>query len=239
MMADDGSPKRVLIVDEDPSIARALRAGMEARGYIVSVCATCRAAIEEIAARPFDVVLLDLGLPDDDGQTVVRRVREWSTVAIIVLTADGHEQRKVEALDDGADDYITKPFSMPELLARVRVAIRHKSARASGPEDVVLEVGDVTIDISHHTCTVAGAAVDLTPKEFSMLSLLARWPGRVVTHRMILHEVWGPEYVNETQYLRTYATNIRKKLKCDPDHPRLVVEPGVGYRLLDLTSTPA
>lgn len=228
---------RVLIVDEEPAIAKTLRAGMEARGYSVSVCDSCKSAIQQIASHPFDVVLLDLGLPDDDGETVVRRVREWSDIAIIVLTADGHEQRKIQALDDGADDYITKPFSMPELLARVRVAIRHKSARLGGPDDAVLEVGDVTIDIPHHTCSVAGEAVSLTPKEFAMLSLLARWPGRVVTHRMILHEVWGPEYVNETQYLRTYATNIRKKLKCDSEHPRLVVEPGVGYRLLDRTPT--
>jgi two-component system KDP operon response regulator KdpE len=227
---------RVLIVDEDPSIAKALRAGLEARGYECTTSDTCKGAIEKIASHPFDVVLLDLGLPDDAGETVVRRVRQWSDVPIIVLTADGHEQRKVVALDEGADDYITKPFSMPELLARVRVSLRHKSARLGGSDEAVLRVGDVTIDIPDHRCEVNGEEVDLTPKEFAIVALLARWPGRVVTHRMLLHEVWGPEYVNETQYLRTYATNIRKKLKCDPAHPRLVAEPGVGYRLLDLSA---
>jgi len=227
---------RVLIVDEEPAIARALTAGLQARGYEVTVSDTCKGAIESVASHPFDVVLLDLGLPDDDGETVVRRVRQWSDVPIIVLTADGHEQRKVVALDEGADDYITKPFSMPELLARVRVALRHKSARLGGSDEAVLRVGDVTIDIPDHRCEVNGEEVDLTPKEFAIVALLARWPGRVVTHRMLLHEVWGPEYVNETQYLRTYATNIRKKLKCDPAHPRLVAEPGVGYRLLDLST---
>ena len=216
----------------EPAILRALRAGLEARGYRVEAAATCGRAIERIAAERFDVVLLDLGLPDDDGVHVVQRVREWTDVPIIVLTADGHEQRKIVALDEGADDYILKPFSMPELLARIRVALRHRAPRPQVDESV-LEVGDIRMDIAHHTCQVEGRDVDLTPKEFAMLALLARWPGKVVTHRMILHEVWGPAYVKETQYLRTYATNIRKKLVCDPAHPRLVSEPGVGYRLLD------
>jgi two-component system KDP operon response regulator KdpE len=228
----------VLVVDEEPAILRALRAGLEARNYQVKTASSCKEAIEKIAGETFDAVLLDLGLPDDDGVHVVRRVREWSDVPIIVLTADGHEQRKVIALDEGADDYILKPFSMPELLARVRVALRHRAARTGLVDDAVLVVGDVTIDIAHHTCVVAGRSVDLTPKEFGILAVLARWPGKVVTHRMLLHEVWGPEYVKETQYLRTYATNIRKKLECDPEHPRLVAEPGVGYRLLDLTQQP-
>jgi two-component system KDP operon response regulator KdpE len=137
------------------------------------------------------------------------------------------------ALDEGADDYITKPFSMPELLARVRVAIRHHTHRQAGPDESVLEVGDLVIDVAHHRCSVAGRAVELTPKEFGFLSLLARWPGRILTHRMILHEVWGPEYEKETQYLRTYATNIRKKLGDAADRQRLVAKPGVGYTLLD------
>ncbi len=226
---------RVLVVDEEPPIRRALKAGLEARGYTVTLAGSCAEAVERISGETFDVVLLDLGLPDDDGVTVVHRVREWSEVPIIVLTADGHEQRKVVALDEGADDYITKPFSMPELLARVRVALRHRATRTGVVDDAVFVVGDIRIDIAHHTCEVDGRPVELTPKEFGIVALLARWPGKVVTHRMLLHEVWGPDYVNETQYLRTYATTIRKKLGCDAEHPRLVSEPGVGYRLLDRT----
>lgn len=221
---------KILVVDEEPAILRALRAGLEARGYQVEGAVTCSRAIERIAGEAFDVVLLDLGLPDDDGVHVVQRVREWSDVPIIVLTADGHEQRKIVALDEGADDYILKPFSMPELLARIRVALRHRASRPLVDESV-LEVGDLRIDVAHHGCRLGDREIELTPKEFAMLTLLARWPGKVVTHRMILHEVWGPEYVKETQYLRTYATTIRRKLG-DTDHSRLVAEPGVGYRLL-------
>jgi two-component system KDP operon response regulator KdpE len=224
---------RVLVVDEEPAIVRAVKAGLEARGYRVAVASRGLDAVSAIAANPPAVVLLDLGLPDIDGLEVIRRVRQWTWVPIVVLTADGHEQRKVIALDEGADDYITKPFSMPELLARVRVAIRHHTHRQTGPDESVLEVGDLVIDVAHHRCTVGGREVDLTPKEFGFVSLLARWPGRVLTHRMILHEVWGPEYEKETQYLRTYATNIRKKLGDGPDHQRLVAKPGVGYTLLD------
>jgi two-component system KDP operon response regulator KdpE len=154
-------------------------------------------------------------------------------VPIIVLTAEGGDERKVEALDLGADDYVTKPFSMPELLARIRVALRHRQLRPRGPEDAVLEVGDLVVDVGRHEVTVAGDAVDLTPKEFGFLAALARFPGRVLTHRTILQEVWGPDYGTETQYLRVYASQIRKKLNEDADNPRLVTEPGVGYRLVD------
>lgn len=223
---------RVLVVDEEPAIQRALRAGLEARGYEVAVAASAAEAVARIAGEPFDAVLLDLGLPDEDGLTVVARVRQWTDLPIIVLTADGHEQRKVVALDDGADDYVTKPFSMPELLARVRVALRHRDARAGGGEEPVLEVGDLVLDVADHRCRVGGREVDLTPKEFGLLALLARHPGRLVTHRLLLHEVWGPGYERETQYLRTYAATIRKKLGEGPGVPRVVSEPGVGYRLL-------
>lgn len=226
---------RVIVVDDDPSICRAVKAGLEARGYQVAVATTGRAAISAIAAKPPDLVLLDLGLPDIDGVDVVSRVREWSDLPIIVLSADGAEHRKVRALDEGADDYVTKPFSMPELLARVRVAERHRTARRAAPDESVYTVGDLTIDVAHHTCTVGGRTVELTPKEFGFVSLLAKWQGRVLTHRMILQEVWGPEYGTETQYLRTYATNIRKKLGDPPGGARLVSKPGVGYVLLDIT----
>jgi two-component system KDP operon response regulator KdpE len=174
-------------------------------------------------------------LPDIDGVEVVRRIRSWSEVPILVLTADGAERRKVEALDAGADDYVTKPFSTPELLARVRVALRRRLPDL-GAAEAVLAVGDIRVDIAHHRVEVAGVAVELTPKEFDFLALLARHPGRVLTHRVILQEVWGPEYGTETRYLRVYASQLRKKLGEDPAAPRLVTEPGVGYRLVDPSS---
>jgi len=177
-------------------------------------------------------VLLDLGLPDGDGVDVCRRLRRWSTVPIIVITAEGSDERKVMALDEGADDYLTKPFSMPELLARVRVALRHRRA-AGMVDDNVLEVGDIRVDLPRHVVTVGGQLVDLTPKEFAFLALLARHAGKVLTHRNILAEVWGPTAVGETQYLRVYANQIRKKLAEDAARPRLITEPGVGYRLVD------
>jgi two-component system KDP operon response regulator KdpE len=158
-------------------------------------------------------------------------------VPIIVLSADGAEDRKVRALDEGADDYVTKPFSMPELLARIRAALRHRRPADTPVDEAVLEVGDVRIDVSHHTVSVGGQTIELTPKEFAFLALLARWPGRVLTHRAILQEVWGPQYGDETQYLRVYASQLRKKLGDDAANPRLVTEPGVGYRLVD-TSEP-
>lgn len=230
----------VLVVDDEAAIVRAVRAGLEARGFTVVTAGTGQAAIDVIATRPPDAVVLDLNLPDLDGVEVCRRVRGWSDVPIIVLSAEGSDQRKVLALDQGADDYVTKPFSMAELLARVRVALRHRS-RAAGPaaDSAVLEVGDLRLDLARHEVTVGGRPVELTPKEFTFLALLARWPGRVLTHRAILQEVWGPEYGTETQYLRVYASQLRKKLLDDPERPRLVTEPGVGYRLLDPVDPPA
>jgi two-component system KDP operon response regulator KdpE len=227
--------KSILVVDDEPAILRAVGAGFEARGYRVFTATTGQAAIDAIATEVPDVVVLDLNLGDIDGVEVCRRVREWSDVPIVVLSAEGSEHRKVLALDEGADDYVTKPFSMAELLARVRVALRHRSRAERGPavDTAVLVVGDVRLDVARHQVTVAGRAVDLTPKEFAFLALLARWPGRVLTHRAILQEVWGPEYGTETQYLRVYASQLRKKLEDDPERPRLVSEPGVGYRLLD------
>jgi two-component system KDP operon response regulator KdpE len=224
----------ILVVDDEAAILRAVRAGLEARGFAVVTASTGQAAIDLIATDPPDAVVLDLNLPDLDGVEVCRRVRGWSEVPILVLSAEGSEQRKILALDEGADDYVTKPFSMAELLARVRVALRHRSRAAAPPGDsAVLEVGDLRLDLARHEVTAGGRLVELTPKEFAFLALLARWPGRVLTHRAILQEVWGPEYGTETQYLRVYASQLRKKLEDDPDRPRLVTEPGVGYRLLD------
>ena len=224
---------RVLVVDDEPALLRAVGAALKARSYEVATAGTGQAAIDAIALAPPDVVVLDLGLPDLDGIEVCRRVREWSDVPIVVLSAEGSEERKVLALDQGADDYVTKPFSTAELLARIRVALRHRKDAAAPDDDAVLRVGDLEIDLARHVVDVGGRKVDLTPKEFAFLALLARWPGRVLTHRTILQEVWGPEYGSESQYLRVYASQLRKKLDDDPAQPRLITEPGVGYRLVD------
>jgi two-component system KDP operon response regulator KdpE len=226
----------VLVVDDDPAILRALGAALEARRYRVLAARTGADALEALAhptGGAADVVLLDLGLPDMDGVDVCERIRDWSDVPIVVLSAEGSEGRKVRALDVGADDYVTKPFSMPELLARLRVALRHRRPAEPDATPAVLTVGDITVDLARHEVTAAGRAVDLTPKEFDFLALLARTPGRVLTHKTILKAVWGPEYGKESQYLRVYASQLRKKLGEDPEHPRLVTAPGVGYRLID------
>ena len=225
----------VLVVDDEPAIRRTVSAGLVARDYEVRLAANGEAALSAVAEDPPDLVILDLGLPDLDGVDVCRRIRQWSQVPIVVLSAEASDYRKVLALDEGADDYVTKPFSMPELLARVRVALRHRAAGLGELEPTVLEVGDLRIDLPRHRVEAAGRVVDLTPKEFDFLALLARWPGRVLTHRTILQEVWGPEYGHETHYLRVYASQIRKKLGDRPDRSRLITEPGVGYRLHDDT----
>ncbi|HVV36999.1 MAG TPA: response regulator transcription factor [Acidimicrobiales bacterium] len=223
----------VLVVEDDAAIVRALTAALEARGYRVVSTGAGLDALDRVAAEGPAIVILDLGLPDMDGIDVCRRIRSWSTVPIIVLTAEGAEDRKVTALDEGADDYVTKPFSVPELLARVRVALRHRRGTTPTIDEAVLDVGDLRVDLARHMVTVAGRAVDLTPKEFGFLAALARHPGRVLSHRMILEAVWGKGYGTETQYLRVYASQLRKKLNEDPAHPRLITEPGVGYRLVD------
>ena len=223
----------VLVVDDEPGILRALAAALHARGHEVETAMSGADALDAVATRHPAVVILDLGLPDADGIDVCRKLREWSDVPIIVLTAEGSEDRKVEALDEGANDYVTKPFSTPELLARVRVALRHHRRPVGVEAEPVLRVGDIEVDVARHKVTVAGADVDLTPKEFALLAALARQPGRVLTHRTLLQQVWGPEYGRESQYLRVYASQLRKKLHDDPDRPRLITEPGVGYRLVD------
>jgi two-component system, OmpR family, KDP operon response regulator KdpE len=237
--AGRGEAQLVLVVDDEPPITRALSAALKARGYRVEVATNGQQALDQTALRDPAAVILDLGLPDLDGIDVLRRLRGWSDVPVIVLTAEGADDRKVRALDDGADDYVTKPFSTPELLARLRVALRHRhlgdGGDRSGPaaHPAVLEVGDLRVDLPHHTAEVGGRKLDLTPKEFGFLALLARHAGKVLTHRMILQEVWGPEYGTESEYLRVYASQLRKKLADDPERPRLVTEPGVGYRLID------
>ncbi len=223
----------ILVVDDEPAIIRSLSAALTARGYRVLTATTGQEAMDQVLQGSPAAIVLDLGLPDADGIDVCRRIRNWSEIPIIVLTAEGSEDRKVAALDEGADDYVTKPFSMPELLARLRVALRHRRGPALGLDETVLDVGDLRIDVGRRAVTVRGVAVDLTPKEFGFLLVLARHPGRVLTHRMILQEVWGPAFGTETQYLRVYASQLRKKLGDDPEAPRLLTEPGVGYRLVD------
>jgi two-component system KDP operon response regulator KdpE len=213
-------------------MTRIVSAALRARGYKVIPAATGTAALASAERDHPSVVLLDLGLPDIDGIDVCRQLRSWSTVPIIVVTADGADERKVTALDEGADDYVTKPFSTPELLARIRVALRHR--RAAGMVDrTVIDVGDLRIDLSRRQVWVAGTEVELAAKEFALLTVLARHAGRVLTHRAILEEVWGPDAVRETQHLRVYAGRLRKKLGDDPSRPRLQTAPGVGYRLVD------
>ncbi len=228
----------VLVVEDDLSVIRVLRAALRSRGYHVTAARTGQAALDAVEQVRPAVILLDLGLPDIDGVEVCRQLRASCTVPIIVVTAEGADERKVLALDEGADDYVTKPFSTPELMARLRVALRHR--RAAGLVDQsVLNVGDLCIDVGEHRVTVAGAVVDLSPKEFAILTMLARHPGKVLTHKAILAEVWGPEAQDQTQYLRVFAGTIRKKLADHPDRPRLVTEPGVGYRLLDPGQLPS
>ncbi|MFN8018641.1 MAG: response regulator transcription factor [Acidimicrobiales bacterium] len=226
---------RILVVDDEHAIVRALTAALEARDYRVDVARDGHEALERAAGATPDLIILDLGLPDLDGIEVCRRIRAWSDVPIVVLTAEGSDEAKVTALDEGADDYVTKPFSTPELLARVRVALRHAQARHGGDalEEAELQVGDLVVDIPRHEVRVGGTKLDLTPKEFGFLAVLARHPGRVLTHRMILQEVWGEGYGTETQYLRVYASQLRTKL-AGLGAPELVTEPGVGYRLVDV-----
>ena len=221
----------VLVVDDEPAILRTVRAGLLARGYEVVTAASGREALNLVTTAVPDLMVLDLGLPDIDGVEVCRLVRAWTEMPIVVLSAEDSEHRKVVALDEGADDYVTKPFSMPELLARIRVALRHRIRQPGDDESPILEVGELRMDLARHEVTVSGAKVDLTPKEFGLLAALARHPGRVLTHRTLLHEVWGPGYDTETHYLRVYASQVRKKLG-PAAAALLVAEPGVGYRLV-------
>ncbi|HSS10413.1 MAG TPA: response regulator transcription factor [Acidimicrobiales bacterium] len=228
----DSQGELILVVEDERSTARILTASLQARGYQVSLARTGHDALDRSVAEDPVVVILDLGLADLDGIEVCRRMRQWTRAPIIVVGADGAEDREILALDEGADDYVTKPFSIPELLARLRVAVRH--TREIGPhvDDGLLEVGDLVVDTADHRVTIGGRPVELTPKEFEFLALLARHQGNVLTHRNILQHVWGPQATRHTAYLRTYANQLRKKIQDDPKNPRLITEPGVGYRLV-------
>ncbi len=230
-MSDDATHKpTVLVVDDEVQIRRLLRVTLEANGYRVLEAATGNDGIVEAAQRRPDVVVLDLGLPDLDGLMVLKRLREWSRVPVIILTVREADDEKVAALDAGADDYVTKPFSTPELLARLRVALRHTQPLS---DNAVFRTGDVEVDLASRRVTVRGKEVKLTPTEYAFLRLLIRNAGRVVTQRQILTEVWGPKAVEQTHYLRVYAAHLREKLELDPARPELIqTEPGVGYRLV-------
>ncbi|MGH2347959.1 MAG: response regulator, partial [bacterium] len=218
---------RILVVDDEPQIRGALRRTLEAHGYEVRTAATGEEALATLRWRP-DVVLLDLMLPDIDGLDVSRRLRAQSAVPILVLSARGEEHMKVRALDEGADDYITKPFGTDELLARIRTALRHTGGQALP----VVEIGDLTVDLNRRAIVRAGQPVHLTPTEYEVLKFLLRHAGKVVTHRMLLQNVWGPEHVEETQYLHVFMRQLRRKLEADPSRPQYILtEPGVGYRL--------
>jgi two-component system, OmpR family, KDP operon response regulator KdpE len=230
---------KVLVVDDDPSLLKAMRIGLTARGDEVVTAHTGADAVNQVALASPNLVILDLGLPDLDGIEVCRRIREFSAVPIVVLSAYGDERRKVEALDSGADDFVTKPFGMAELEARLRVALRHGSARADGAERAkALEVGDVDIDLVHHMATRAGVDLHLTSKEFELLAYLAQHAGKVCTHHMILKDVWGPGYGAESNYVRVYTHRLRKKLG-DEDGKILRTVPGIGYQLVADTHPPA
>jgi two-component system KDP operon response regulator KdpE len=223
----------VLVVEDEPQMRRFLRASLGAEGYRVREAWTIADGGRAAAADHPDAILLDLGLPDGDGLELVRRVREWSSVPVIVVSARGREEEKVAALDAGADDYLPKPFGTKELLARLRVALRHSRA-AAAPGAPVLEAGPLRMDLERHEATVDGRTVHLTPIEWRLLALLASHAGKVLTHAQILREVWGPNAAAQSHYVRVYMAELRKKIEADPSRPRLLItEPGVGYRLAD------
>jgi two-component system, OmpR family, KDP operon response regulator KdpE len=219
---------KVLVIDDEAPILRALKINLTARKYEVSTAADGTSGLAAMARERPDVLILDLGLPDMDGTDVIRGVRGWTSTPIIVLSAWGQESQKVAALDAGADDYVTKPFGMDELLARLRAAVRRASP---APDEPVVTTGEFTVDLARKRVTRAGSDVRLTPTEWQLLEVLVRNSDRLVTQRQLLHEVWGPGYQTEANYLRVYVANLRRKLEPDPSAPRfLLTEPGMGYR---------
>lgn len=223
---------RVLVVDDEAAILRFLKPALEANAYDMSSAGTVAEATKRIAAEVPDIVVLDLGLPDGDGKEVIRRVREWSDVPIVVLSARDREAEKIEALDFGADDYVNKPFGIGELMARMRAALRHRMQRNA--ETPVLRIADLEIDNLRHRVSRGGKEIKLTPKEFELLTFLARHAGKVITHKQILTAVWGLAHAADTQYLRVYVGQLRQKIETKPDDPQIVItEPGIGYRMAE------
>jgi two-component system KDP operon response regulator KdpE len=221
---------KVLVIDDDPSLLRALRVGLKAGGHDVVTAVDGEQGLTQTAVNAPDIVILDLGLPDLDGLAVCKRIRQWSEVPIIILSASGTEDRKVAALNGGADDYVTKPFGMAELEARIRTAIRHRPAAPDGNPAPSLTVGSLDLDMVHHEAHLAGAPVELTTKEFDVLTFLARHAGRTCTHQMILSAVWGTGYGREAGYLHAYVHRLRQKLG-DRSGTLIRTAPGIGYSL--------
>jgi two-component system KDP operon response regulator KdpE len=229
----------ILIIEDELPIRRFLHAALTASDYRWIEAGTAGEGLAQAALRQPDLVILDLGLPDMDGLEVIRQLRGWSAIPIIVLSARQQEGDKVLALDAGADDYLTKPFGVAELLARLRVALRHASRSAGAADSPVFEVGDLHVDLALRQVFVTGAEVHLTPIEFKLLATLVQHAGKVMTHRQLLREVWGPGYADESHYLRVFVAQLRRKIEADPARPRyLITEPGVGYRLrAEVTAT--
>ncbi len=222
----------VVLIEDEPPIRRFLRATLTGQGYRLFEASTGADGVVEVGSRQPDVVIIDLGLPDMDGIDVIRRVREWSSVPIIVLSARGQEGDKVAALDAGADDYVSKPFSAGELLARIRVALRHAVGASHEGDDAVFKTGELRVDLLHRQVLLGEKQVHLTPIEYKLLTTLVHHAGKVVTHQQLLREVWGPSHTEQAHYVRVYMAHLRHKLEAEPARPRyLLTEPGVGYRL--------
>jgi two-component system KDP operon response regulator KdpE len=228
------SRMRVLVVDDEPQILRAVEIQLREAGYSVDTAASAQEAMQKAALRPPEAIILDLILPDGHGRDVCLELRRWTRSPILVLSAVGEEREKIEALDSGADDYVTKPFSGDELLARLRAALR----RASPSGEPVLRIGELQIDVERRAVTMAGCSVPLTPIEYDLLRLLAENEGKLLTHPMILREIWGPAYREESNYLHVYVSHLRRKLEPDAARPRYILnQPGVGYRLVNPVET--
>lgn len=229
---DKGNSAVVLVIEDDHQIRRFLRATLLDNGYTYLEAENGRDGLRLVGLQHPDLIILDLGLPDMDGLEVTRRLREWTSTPILVLSARNQERDKVDALDAGADDYLTKPFGTAELLARMRVAVRHAILIAQGTDDPVFTTGGLKVDLAHRQVFVDDAEIHLTPIEYKLLLVLVQHAGKVVTRKQLLHDVWGPSYVDEMHYLRVYMGQLRRKLEAEPTLPRyLLTEPGVGYRL--------
>jgi two-component system, OmpR family, KDP operon response regulator KdpE len=222
----------VVLIEDELQIRRFLRATLSGQGYRLFEATTGADGLIEVASRQPDVVIVDLGLPDMDGLEVIRRLREWTTVPVIVLSARGQERDKVTALDAGADDYVSKPFGAGELLARIRVALRHTAGASHEGDEAAFKVGELEVDQLRRHVTIRGAEIKLTPIEYKLLTTLVRHAGKVVTHQQLLREVWGPSHEDQAHYVRVYMAHLRHKLEVEPARPcYLLTEPGVGYRL--------
>jgi two-component system KDP operon response regulator KdpE len=231
--AEPSRPRQlVLLVEDEVQIRRFLRIALGSQGFRLVEAATGAEGLAAAATQQPDIIILDLGLPDMDGTDIIRQVREWSAIPIIVLSARGQERDKIMALDLGADDYVAKPFAVGELLARMRVALRHAARIAGEPGEPVFAVGELSVDLARRQVSVAGREVHLTPIEYRLLTTLIKHAGRVMTHRQLLTEVWGPNQTEQAHYLRVFTAQLRRKLEADPARPRYILtEPGVGYRL--------